>query len=611
MAPANAPRPGRTLAVLAALVALLYFGVGATVAWSDDDQARWRPQLGLDLEGGTSITLQPRPTEAASGKVTSENLDRAIEIIRRRVDARGVGEASIAKQGSNIVIEIPGRNADLLNVVKQTAELRFRQVLAKDTLVPQPVPTPSATASGSPTGKPSGTATKKPSGTSSAKPSGAATLKPSGPAQPSAQASPTSNGRAVPRVEPPGAPGSSAQVSAPAASSDRTPLSLGLPADDELGGIPAGADVPAPVQKEFEELTECTDAAGGGDDPKKHLVTCDETGAFKFVLAPAELLGTDIKTATAGLPTNNQGQAIPGDWQVNLEFTGEGGNTFRDITQRVTSLQPPLNQVAVVLDGVVVTDPTINEVIPGGQAQITGGFDRAEAENLASNLRFGALPLAFDPGEERQISPTLGSSYLRAGIIAGLLGLGLVVLYSLAYYRGLGLVTVASLVVAAVITYGAVVFLSNWIGYRLSLAGVAGLIVAIGITADSFVVYFERIRDEVRSGRTLRVAAEAGWTRARRTILAADFVSLLAAVVLYVLSIGSVKGFAFTLGLTTLVDIVVVFLFTKPLVSLLAGTKFFSSGSKWSGLAHDRLVGDESRPAARSPRRRPATPKEA
>ena len=591
MAPANAPRPGRTLAVMAALVALLYFGVGATVAWGDD-QARWRPQLGLDLEGGTSITLQPRPTEAASGKVTPDNLDRAIEIIRRRVDARGVGEASIAKQGSNIVIEIPGRNADLLNVVKQTAELRFRQVLVKDTLVPQPVPTPSATASGSPTGKPSGTPTKQPTGT----------------ATPSGTASPTSNGGRIPQVDSPSPSGTGTAAATPTGSAapSESPAATGQPTDapGDASGIPAA------VQKEFQEFDDCDERAGG-DDPKKHLVTCDETKTFKFVLAPAELLGTDIKTASAGLPTNQQGQAIPGDWQVNLEFTGSGGNKFREITQRVTSLQPPLNQVAVVLDGVVVTDPTINEVIPSGQAQITGGFDKAEADALASNLRFGALPLAFIPGEERQISPSLGATYLKAGIIAGLLGLGLVVLYSLAYYRGLGLVTVASLVVAAVFTYGAVVLLSNWIGYRLSLAGVAGLIVAIGITADSFVVYFERIRDEVRGGRTLRVAAEAGWVRARRTILAADFVSLLAAVVLYVLSIGSVKGFAFTLGLTTLVDIVVVFLFTKPLVSLLAGTKFFSGESKWSGLAHDRLVADVSTPASPAPRRRPVTPKEA
>jgi preprotein translocase subunit SecD len=355
------------------------------------------------------------------------------------------------------------------------------------------------------------------------------------------------------------------------------------------------------VQQQFETY-DCSKPRSGVDDAKNYLVTCNQEGSAKYILGPAALVGTDVKGASSGLAQNSQGQVVAGDWQVNLDFTGRGTKAFSEITTRVVNLPEPQNRVAIVLDGAVISDPRINEPITGGSAQITGGFTQTTAAGLASNLRYGALPLAFDAGEELQISPTLGSSQLRAGLIAGLLGLGLVVLYSLAYYRGLGLVTVFSLIVAGIVAYASVVLLGNWLGFRLSLAGVAGLIVAIGITADSFVVYFERLRDEVRDGRTLRVAAEAGWVRARRTILAADFVSLLAAVVLYILSVGSVKGFAFTLGLTTLIDIVIVFLFTKPLVSLLAGTAFFNSGSPWSGLARDRLgasTKSEAKPVSR------------
>ncbi len=298
-----------------------------------------------------------------------------------------------------------------------------------------------------------------------------------------------------------------------------------------------------------------------------------------------------MKSASAGLATNSQG--VPtGGWQVNLDFTGEGKKKFGDTTRRLSALADPQNRFGIVLDGLVVSAPSLNNgPILGGQAQITGNFSQAEATSLANVLKFGALPLTFDAGEVQEVSATLGGDQLTAGLIAGIIGLVLVVLYSLLYYRGLGLVTVASLLVSAVITYGLVVLLGWQIGFRLSLAGIAGLIVAIGITADSFIVYFERIRDEVRDGKTLRVAVETGWNRARRTILAADFVSFLAAVVLYVLSVGGVRGFAFTLGLTTLIDIFVVFLFTKPLVTILARTRFFGQGHKLSGLDPERLGG--------------------
>jgi len=277
------------------------------------------------------------------------------------------------------------------------------------------------------------------------------------------------------------------------------------------------------------------------------------------------------------------------------------------VTQRLSALTEPRNQFAIVLDGLVVSAPRTNGPIPGGEAQITGNFSQKEAQSLANQLKFGALPISFAEQTEQNISATLGGEQLQRGLLAGLIGLGLVVLYSLLQYRALGFVTVASLAIAGVVTYGMVVLLGWRQGYRLSLPGVTGLIVAIGITADSFIVYFERIRDEVRDGRGLQAAVEAAWLRARRTILISDGVSFLAAVVLWALALGGVKGFAFTLGLTTVVDVMVVFLFTHPTVALLARTRFFGSGHRLSGFdpAHlGRAVTYTGRGTARNQPRR-------
>jgi preprotein translocase subunit SecD len=238
-----------------------------------------------------------------------------------------------------------------------------------------------------------------------------------------------------------------------------------------------------------------------------------------------------------------------------------------------------------VLDGLVVSAPSINEAIPSGNAQITGSFTQTEAEDLANVLKYGALPLAFDRGEVQQVSPTLGSDQLDAGLLAGALGLILVVIFSVLYYRALGLVTVGSLAVASLLVYLLFLVLGEAIGFTLTLAGIAGAIVAIGITADSFIVYFERVRDEAREGRSLRSAVESGWLRARHTIIVADMVSILAAVLLYFFAVGGVRGFAFTLGLTTLVDLIVVFIFTKPVVTLIARMNFFASGHRLSGFS--------------------------
>jgi preprotein translocase subunit SecD len=483
-------RPGRTLAILAlVLIAMtsLVLIQGATSI-----------RLGLDLRGGTSVTLQPRIAPGDEGKITSDAIDQAVSIIRQRVNSLGVAESEVSAQGSGtnrqIVISVPGDTGRrVVELVGQTAELRFRQVLASASGIPAAVDT---------------------------------------------AATPTA--------------GVSADVNAQFAALDCTKL-------ENLQGT-------------------------GADAPTDTLVACDRAGGTKYILAPAEVLGRQISKASAGLDTQ-AGSA----WFVSLTFNNEGTSAFGALTSRVTSLPEPTNQVAIVLDGLVVSAPRINEAIPSGTAQITGSFTQLEAQDLANVLKYGALPLAFDRGEVQQVSPTLGADQLNAGLLAGALGLGLVMIYSLLYYRGLGIVTVGSLTVAGGLIYLLFLLLGEWIGFTLTLAGIAGAIVAIGVTADSFIIYFERIRDEMREGRTMRTAVETGWVRARRTILVADFVSLIAASLLYFFAVGGVRGFAFTLGLTTLVDLVVVFVFTKPLVALLSRVTFFNSGHSMSGFSSKSL----------------------
>ena len=339
---------------------------------------------------------------------------------------------------------------------------------------------------------------------------------------------------------------------------------------------------------EFEAL-DCTDPAnlsGGAarmGDPAKAIVTCDESGTAKYALGPVEVRGEMITNASSGL------ESLPGGglgtkWITTVSFDGAGTVAFRDATTRLKDLESPRDQFGIVLDGLVVEAPQVNEIIPTGEAIISGTFTRDTAATLARQLNFGALPLTFEVQQEAQISATLGSEQLQRGMLAGLIGLILVAVYSLAQYRALGLVTIMSLVAAAALAYLSITTLSWLQGYRLSLPGVAALVVAIGITADSFIVYFERIKDELREGRTLAAAIDQGWTRAQRTILASDAVSFLAAVVLYFLAVGGVRGFAFTLGMTTLIDLMVVFMFTHPVMILISRHRFFADGHPFSGL---------------------------
>ena len=510
-------------------------------------------RLGLDLRGGTSVILQPRISAGQEGKVTNESIDQAVSIIRQRVNSLGVAESEVVAQGSGtnrqILISVPGESGErVVELVGQTAELRFRQVLATGGAVEAPAPAPAASTTATPAATPSGSSSKL--------------------------------SKSAPYFADP-APIVTPKATAPAPTPASTPES-----DAQSQAVAAAGEI---LSQQFAAL-DCTKEestrGGGGDSPDLPLVTCDRDGSARYVLGPAEVLGTQVKNASAAID-----QEGSGGWFVSLDFNKEGSGKFSAVTQRVVSLAAPQNQVAIVLDGLVVSAPRIISAITGGSAQITGDFTQQEASDLANVLKYGSLPLAFDRGEIQQVSPTLGTDQLRAGLLAGGLGLILVVIYSLLYYRALGLVSVGSLGVAALMLYMTVVVLGENIGFTLTLAGIAGAIVAIGITADSFIIYFERLRDEIREGRSLRSAVEMGWQRARRTIIISDIVSLIAALLLYIFAIGNVRGFAFALGLTTLIDLIIVFLFTKPIITVLANLKFFREGNPMSGLNAHKVPG--------------------
>ena len=330
------------------------------------------------------------------------------------------------------------------------------------------------------------------------------------------------------------------------------------------------------------------DCANPTNDPAnapkdQPLITCEADGSIKYILGPVELDGDAIDDATYGQNAQN------GQWEVQLKFDAAGTEKFAEVSTRLYGLEAPLNQFAFVLDGSVISAPRMNAVITDGQPSISGSFTQETARTLADQLKYGALPLSFEVVSSDTISATLGSQQLQIGLIAGLIGLALVALYSLISYRALGFVIIASIAVMAVITYLAICILAWRMGFRLSLAGVAGLIVSIGFTADSFIVYFERIRDELRDGKSITSAVEDGWGRAKRTIYISKSINVLAAVVLYILADATVKGFAFTLGLTTIIDVLIFIVFTHPVMQLLARTKFFGNGHPLSGMDPEAL----------------------
>lgn len=500
---------------------VIIFGLAGLIGFGSttDENASFTPKLALDLQGGTQVILSPLLLDGQA--VTTEQLDQAVSIIRQRVDASGVSESQVTTQGdTNIIVSIPGvPDENTLALIKASAKLEFRPVLI--------------TSAGTPTSSVDGTESEDP------------------------EASETPAPEESPAAEPPAA--------APVDGSDLNWIT-------------------PEIQKAFDEL-DCASSfrePGQIDDPSVPLVTCDVNGLTKFILGPVEVDGANISDASNGTVTSSTG-ASTNTWAVNLEFDEVGTAGFSTVTQRLFPLEIPRNQFAITLDGYVITAPTTQAVITNGSAQITGSFDRDSSKVLADQLKYGSLPIGFEVQSQENISATLGQDQLTSGLLAGLIGLILVVIYSAFQYRGLAIVTVGSLLVAGVLVYLLIAFLSWRQGYRLSMAGVAGLIVAIGITVDSFIVYFERVRDEIREGRNLEVAVENAWRRSIRTILASDAVSFTAAATLFLLTVGNVRGFAFTLGLTTIVDLIVVLLFTHPLLTLLARTKFFSSGHPWSG----------------------------
>ncbi|HEY5832932.1 protein translocase subunit SecD [Streptomyces sp.] len=546
--------PGRALAVI--LIALVALTGGMFLSGNTT------PRLGIDLAGGVSITLTAKPDQGSA--VTKSNMDTAVGIINRRVNGLGVSEAEVQTQGSkNIIVNIPkGTNADEAEKqVGTTAQLYFRQVLAQ--VDGEPAKTPPSPST-SPTPKSSGTPKPGSSAPASATPSAKSTPT----ATPTASAT---QGRAVTDA-----------LKAP------TPVPAPSPSGstgDTAGAAPADTSVPADLQAKLSAL-DCTNAkqrtaASEGTKPGDKVVACGQVEGhwFKYALGPTLIDGKRVSGASAAFDSQ-QGNG----WVVNLTFDSKGAKQFTTVTGDLSRQQSPNNQFAIDLDGDVVSAPSVSQALPGGSAQISGSFSQKSAEDLANVLKYGSLPLAFNISDKTTVSAALGGEQLRGGLIAGAVGLALVVVYMLSYYRGLGGVAIVSLMVSAALTYTIMCLLGPAIGFALNLPAVCGAIVAIGITADSFIVFFERIRDELREGRSLQPAVARGWPRARRTILVSDFVSFLAAAVLFVVSVGKVQGFAFTLGLTTLLDVAVVFLFTKPLMTILARRPFFARGSKWSGL---------------------------
>lgn len=544
----------RALIAMGLLLVIMFTTLGLGTKMSN---ASWAPKLALDLEGGTQLILTPKSTDGT--EITANDINEAIGIIRQRVDASGVAEAEITRQGQeNIVVSLPGQPSDeTLNLVRQSALMRFRPVIQ--------------------VGNPA----------------------PPDPKDLQAPTSPDTDGTPAPEESAATEPDKAEDKAEDKAAGD-DPFFTYADQDgdgklsDEPASEPTDESDPAWLTEQvlYDFLTlDCTkdeNLTGGFVSPlEKPLVTCDKDGSAKFVLGPVALEGTDISSAQ-GVP-RMEGQVATGDWEVALEFKSDVIKRFGELTSRLVNLEPPRNQFAMVLDGLVISAPRVQSAIHDGKTAITGNFDSESALALAKQLSYGSLPLNFEVQSEEQISATLGTEQLERGILAGVIGLVLVMIYMLFVYKGLSIITMASLVMAAALTYGSIAILSWTQGYRLSLPGVAGLIVAIGVTADSFIVYFERVRDEVREGAGLRTAVETGWRRARRTILASDAVNLLAAGVLYFLAVGGVRGFAFTLGLTTIMDLIVVFWFTHPMLELLVRTHFFGDGHKFSGLAPEEL----------------------
>lgn len=497
----------RYLAVFAFIVAVLY----SLVFFTGDGKPT--PKLGIDLQGGTRVTLTARSPDGKPP--TKESLDQARQIIETRVNGLGVSGSEVNQDGQNLVITVPGNQGEDAKKLGRTAELNFRKVT-----------------------------------------------------------------KTVPNTPPP----KPAQQNHSAQQGGPTPEDIQKARELRQSTDPK-------VQEQALQSLDCNaqDPLQGLDDPSRPLVACSQDGQQKVLMEPVFLEGKEIADAVAQPPSQQQ----PG-WSVNLTFKSGGAKKWADFTSANVG-----QQAAFVMDSKVVSAPVVQSPQVDGRANITGQFDQRRAQDLANTLKYGSLPLAFDQSEAQTVSATLGIASLEAGLIAGGVGLILVAVYCLIYYRALGVLTILSLVLSAGVVYPVLVLLGRWIGFTLDLAGVAGFIIAIGITADSFIIYFERLKDEIREGRTFRSAAPRAWERAKRTILSADAVSFLAAAVLYILAVGQVQGFAFTLGMSTVLDLIVVFLVTHPLVALASTNKFLSRPAV-SGLGAVQRMGSRKRAVNRA-----------
>jgi preprotein translocase subunit SecD len=600
--------PYRYLAVFL----ILLIGAYALVFLTGNRQPA--PKLGIDLQGGTRVTLTARTPDGS--KPTRESLIQAQDIISARVNGLGVSGSEVVVDGDNLVITVPGNDSSEARNLGQTARLYIRPVIHAIPAAGQGQPTPPGgqgvpgAAPGAPgvPGLPGGPlgAPGVPGGAAGAPgvPGGAAGA-PEQPVDPGAPLAPQPRPyplEPVPSPEPPSpAPGTPVP-------SDETPAPTPqnappAPAPAPPGPPKPGADLAQRITDEKAlrqsaeqqiqvlamqfQATRCNDedVLAGNDDPKLPLVTCAQDKKTVYLLAPSIISGEGIKDASSGLDQQR------GEYIVDLEFKSDAANVWADFTAANVG-----TQTAFTLDSQVVSAPEIQEAIPGGRTQVTGRFTADTARELANVLKYGSLPLSFESSEAETVSATLGLTSLKAGLIAGAIGLGLVLLYSLLYYRVLGLLTALSLVASGAMVFAILVLLGRYINYTLDLAGIAGLIIGIGTTADSFVVFFERIKDEIREGRSFRSAVPRGWVRARKTILSGNAVSFLAAAVLYFLAVGQVKGFAFTLGLTTVLDVVVVFFVTWPLVYLCSKSTLLSKPAL-NGLGAVQQIARERRAA--------------
>jgi preprotein translocase subunit SecD len=600
VASSSAPvHPTRYLSVFLFLLIGVYLLVFLT------GDKRPNTKLGIDLQGGTRVTLTARTPDGS--RPSREALGQAQQIIGARVNGLGVSGSEVVVDGDNLVITVPGNDGSQARNLGQTARLYIRPVLnAMPAQGAEPKP-PAQPPAGTPPGGPGAPGEPAPG------------LQPA-PGQPAPGLQPAP-GQPVPGLQP--APPPAGQPGRPAPQprpypQDPPPTPSPAPAPAPAPGGPA-ADAPPPeapappdprkdladrigAEKKLRQNTSqyvqmialqieakrCNDSdvLAGNDDPTLPLVTCSTDHKTAYLLAPSIISGDQIQDASSSMNQRGIG------YIVDVQFRTAAANTWADFTAAHIG-----TQTAFTLDSQVVSAPMIQEAIPGGRTQISGGdppFTASTARQLANVLKYGSLPLSFESSEAQTVSATLGLTSLRAGLIAGAIGLLLVLVYSLLYYRALGVLTALSLTASGAMIFAILVLLGRQINYTLDLAGIAGLIIGIGTTADSFVVFFERIKDEIREGRSFRSAVPRGWVRARKTIVSGNAVTFLAAAVLYALAIGQVRGFAFTLGLTTVLDIVVVFLVTWPLVYLASKSPTLAK-PKYNGLGAVQQVARERR----------------